>query len=91
MSQDFEGDHLQLMKNINENVEDFIVEGFPEALSEVGKGCLTRKLAHGEAGIGAVSPAFVFITEMFAKLGDSGISFKVPEQVNKEKAWRIGS
>jgi hypothetical protein len=87
--EDFEGDHLQFMKNTNEDMKDFIVEGFSEPLSEVGKGSLTRQTRHGKAGIGTISPAFVLVPEMFAKLGDSGISIEISEQVNQEETWRI--
>lgn len=89
VSQDLEGDHLQLMKNTDQDMEDFIIESLSQTSAEIRKGCFTRQMRHGKTGVGAVSSAFELITEMFAKLGDSGISFKMPEQVNKEKAWRI--
>jgi len=84
VSQQFECDHLEAVKDIHKDMEDFIVESFSEACSEVGKGCFTRQMRHGKAGIGAVAPTLVFITEMLPKLGDVGIPTNMSEQVNEK-------
>jgi len=35
MSQNIEGNHFEVVKDVNEDVEDFIVEGLSQAESEV--------------------------------------------------------
>jgi hypothetical protein len=35
MSQDIKGDHFELMKDVNEDVKDFIVEGLSQSEPEV--------------------------------------------------------
>ena len=49
MSQDFKGDHLQLMKDIDQDVKDFIIAGCAQSLSKMGKSCLTRDVVWGNA------------------------------------------
>jgi hypothetical protein len=89
MSQDLKGDHLQLVKDTDQDMKDFIVEFFSKTLTEVGKGPFARYKRRVKAGMGAVSPAFVLVTEVFTKLGDTGISIQMAEEVNQKKAWRI--
>ena len=49
MSQDFKGDHLQLMKDIDQDVKDFIIAGCAQSFSKMGKSCLTRDVVWGNA------------------------------------------
>ena len=89
MSQDFEGDHLQFMKDMDQDMEDFIVESLSQTGAEIRKGGFTRHVLHGKTCIGTISPALVFITKLLPKPGYIGEAIDIPEQVNQEEAWRI--
>jgi len=41
MGQDLEGDHLELVEEIDEDMEDFIIEVFAQADTEMGEGGFT--------------------------------------------------
>jgi hypothetical protein len=89
VSQQFECDHLETVKDIHKDMENFIVEGFSKPSTEVGKSGLAGDVPQGKAGIGAVSSTFVWITEVLPKRGDIGVAIDISEQVNEKKSWRI--
>jgi len=87
MGQDVESDHFQLMENINQNMEDFIVELFTESGSKVGKSCFTGDIV-GNAGVGSVMLSAA-VTEDFEKGAHILIAVDVSEQIEKKKAGRV--
>ena len=90
MREDLEGDHLKLFKDTHHHVEDFLVEKFAKACSEVGEGGLAGQVLHGKAGISSIGPSPVLI----AKQGEQVIAIevspvKVTKEVNEEDAGGI--
>ena len=61
MGEDFESDHVKLMEDINEDMEDFIVTGRAESISEICEGCFTGDIFDTDTGQVAVGAAEVFI------------------------------
>jgi len=54
VGQDFKGDHLQLMEDIDQNMEDLIITGGANPASEIGKSRLTGNIVGGDACKAAV-------------------------------------
>lgn len=61
MGEDFKGNHLQFVEDIDEDMEDLIIEVMAEADTKVGEGAFRGDVIHRYACIGSVSPASIFI------------------------------
>ena len=63
MGEDFKADHLQVMKDTNQHMEDFIIEVMSEARPKVGEGSLTGYMLPRDTGVSSLSSASVFIVK----------------------------
>jgi phosphoribosylamine-glycine ligase len=89
MGEDIKGDHFKSMKNINKEMEDFVIEFFAQADSKIGKSSFTRDIVHKDTGMGAISPAPVLIPNHLKKLTHVLIPVNIPKQIQKEQTWGI--
>jgi hypothetical protein len=89
MGQDLKGNHLELMEEVHQHMEDFIIEPFPEADTEIGEGPLRRDMAHRDASGGPVRAASVFIMERFKELTHVLMTINIPKEVQQKEADRI--
>jgi hypothetical protein len=81
MGQDLKGDHLKLMEEVHQHMEDFIIEPFPEADAEIGEGPLRGDMLHRDASVSPVRSASVFIAEDFEELTHMRIPIDVSEEI----------
>ena len=57
MGEDFEGNHFQFVKDINEDMENLIIEVVAEADTKVGESGLRGDVTHGFPGVCSVPAA----------------------------------
>ena len=88
-TQNLKGNHLKLMKDINQHMKDFIIEGFADSVSKNRKGALTRDIPQTDTGIRSISPALIIILENRKKIGHILVPAKVSEYIKEKKAHRI--
>lgn len=89
MGQDLKGDHLELMKEIDEDMEDFVIEVFAQADTKMGEGSLTGQMIHGDSGIAAIGSSPVFIPEQQEELRHLLIAVDIAKEIEEEEAWGI--
>ena len=89
MGQDLKGNHLKLMEDTYKNMEDLIIQAFADANTEMREGALRRDMLHGDASVGAVSSASVFIMENFKELTHVLMTINIPKEVQEKQSWRI--
>jgi hypothetical protein len=89
MGQDLKGDHLEVIEDTHEDMEDLIIEPVAEADTEIGEGPLRRDMAHRDASVSPVRSASVFIVEDFEELTHMRIPIDVSEQIEQEQAGRV--
>jgi len=77
------------MENANQDMEDFIVEGFAYTDTKIGEGTFTRDMVHGDPGIGTVSPAPVLIPEDIKEMMHILVTVDMTEKVEEKQAWRV--
>ena len=61
MGEDFKGDHLKLVKDVDKDMEDFIVMGGAQSISEIWEGCFTGDIFYTDTGPVAVTVAAILI------------------------------
>ena len=84
MGQDVKGDHLQLMKNVNQSVEDFVVEGLTESFPKNRKSAFTRDMFQRDAGISAISPSSILITQNAEEMAHILMAVDMTKKVEEE-------
>lgn len=89
MGQDLKGDHLKLVEEVHQHMEDFIIEPFPEADTEIGEGPLRRDMLHRDVSVGPVRSASVFIMEHFKELTHVLMTINIPKEVQQKETDRI--
>jgi len=89
MGQDLKGDHLKVMKDTYKNMEDFIIEAFADADTEMREGALRRDMLRGDASVTTVSSASVFIMENLKELTHVLMTINIPKEVQEKQTWRI--
>jgi hypothetical protein len=89
MSNDIKGDHFKLVKDIHQDVEDFIVQTLTKPGLEVGKRAFGGNMVHINAGVGPVSPAFVFVPKILEEPVHVRVLIDVPEQLQQKQRDRI--
>lgn len=89
MGEDFEGDHVKLMKDVNEDMEDFIIEAFANATAQMGESSLTGDAIDRDAGICAIGSAFIRVVDVFEELIHILIAVEQAEQVQEKETYRV--
>ena len=80
MGQDIKGDHFKLVKDIHQDMEDFIVEIFAQSCSKNGEGGFTGDIVQ-DAGMGTIDTAAIIVTKQFKELAHILVTVDVPKQV----------
>ena len=80
MSQDIKGDHFKLVKDIHQDVEDFIVEIFTQSCSKNREGAFTGDIVY-DAGMGTINTAAIIVTKQFKELAHILVTVDVSKQV----------
>jgi hypothetical protein len=89
MCNDVKGDYFKLVKNIHQDMENFIVQPFPKSGLEMGKRAFGGDMVHINAGIGAIRPASVLIPQGFKEPVHVRVLIDIPEQLQQEQRDRI--
>ena len=89
VGQDFKGDHLQLMEDIDQNMEDLIIAGGAYPASEIGKSRLTGDIVGGDACKPAVRSAAVLIAEYGTEAAHLLVTIDESEQVQQKQTRRV--
>jgi hypothetical protein len=89
MGNDIKGDHFKLVKNIHQDMENFIVQSFSKSGLEVGKRAFGGNMVDMNAGVGPISPAFVPVSKVFKKPVHVRVLINVPEQLQQKQRGRI--
>jgi len=77
------------MEDTYKNMEDFIIEAFADADTEMREGALRRDMVHGDARVSMVSPASVFIMENLKELTHVLMAVNIPKELQEKKSWGI--
>jgi len=89
MGKDIKGNHLEFMKDANQNMKDFIIETFSQAGTKVGESAFTGNMVHGNAHIGTVTPTPILIPEDIKEMTHILVTVDMPKKVEEEQAWRV--
>ena len=89
MGKDIKCNHFKLVKDVNQEVKDFVIECFAQAFTKDGEGAFTRDIIFGDPGIAAISPTAIFIPDNFKKLFHVVMTVDVTKQVEQEQTRRI--
>jgi hypothetical protein len=89
MSKDFGSDHLEFLEDPDQDMEDFLVEIFTEACSEIGECGLAGQVFQMEAGISAIGSASILVPEQGEDIVAVETTFEIAKQVKQEEAGRI--
>jgi hypothetical protein len=84
MSKNLEGDHLQLVKDTDQDMKDFIVERLTESCPKNRESPITRDMLHGDSGVSAISPSSVFITQNGKEMPHILMGVDITKKVEKE-------
>ena len=77
------------MKDLDQHMKDFIIQGFPNMISaEIGKGALTGDVIR-DAGIGPISSSSVLIMEYRNKLLHRLVSIDVSKKIQQKQTHGI--
>jgi hypothetical protein len=77
------------MEDTYKDMEDFIIEAFADADTEMREGALRRDMLHADASVSTVSPASVFIMEDFKELTHILMTINISKEVQEKKSWGI--
>lgn len=77
------------MKDLDQNMEDFIVESFTDPYTEMGEGALTRDPIHTDTRVGSISSAPVLIPERFQEVAHILEAVNIPEQIQQKQTHRV--
>jgi hypothetical protein len=80
MGQDIKGDHFKLVKDIHQDMEDFIVEIVSQSCSKNGEGGFTGNIVQ-DAGMGTINTAAIIVTKQFKELSHILVTVDVSKQV----------
>jgi len=89
VGEDLKGNHLEVMEDSYKNMEDFIIQGFADANTEMREGALRRDMLHGDASIGTVRSASVFIMEHLKELTHILMAVHIPKQIQEKQTRGI--
>jgi len=89
VGEDFEGDHLQFLEDADQDMKDFIIEGFPDTFTEIRKGRFTRDPIQRDTGVGSVGPTAVIIAQNRQDLVGIETTVQKTEQVDEEDTGGI--
>ena len=89
MGKDLKSDHFKLLKDADQSVEDFIIEGFAYTDTKIGESGFTRDMFHGDTGIGAISLTSILVPEDLKEMAHILMTVDMTKKVEEEQAWRI--
>ena len=89
MTKDIKTDHLKLMKDRNQHMEDFIVKGIADTHTEMGEGPLAGDSIHRDTCIRSISSAPVLIAKRFQEIAHILESIYIFEQIQQKQTYRI--
>ena len=81
MTEYFECNHFEFVKDFDKGMKDFIIQVMAESDTKVGKGSFTWDMIHGNSGVCSVSPTSVFIMKQREKLIHMVIAINVSKEV----------
>ena len=89
MGKDLKSDHFKLLKDADQSVENFIIEGFAYTDTKIGESGFTRDTFHGDTGIGAISPTSILVPKDLKKMAHILMTVDMTKKVEEKQAWRI--
>ena len=84
MSKDLKSDQFELVKDADQDVEDFVVEGFTQSCSKIGESAFTGDIFHGDTGIGAISPTSILVPEDLKEMAHILMTVDMTKKVEEE-------
>ena len=85
VGEDFEGDHLQFLEDADQDMKDFIIEGFPDTFTEIRQGPFAGDPIESDTGIGSVGPTPVII----ARTGRISLASRHPSRKRKRSIRKM--
>jgi len=89
MGKDLKSDHFKLLKDADQGVENFIIEGFAYTDTKIGESGFTGDIFHGNTGIGAISPASILVPKDSKEMAHILMTVDMTKKVEEEQAWWI--
>ena len=84
MGKDFERNHFKLVKDMDKDMEDFIIEDFADTDTKIGESGFTRDMFHGDTGIGAISPTSILVPEDIKEMAHILMTVDITKKVQQE-------
>jgi hypothetical protein len=78
-----------LLKDADQSVENFIIEGFADTDTKIGESGFTRDMFHADTGIGAISPPSILVPEDLKEMAHILMTVDMTKKVEEEQAWRV--
>jgi hypothetical protein len=89
MGQNFKGNHFKLMKDMDEDMKDFVIEFFTQSSSENGESAFTRDVVFRDTGICSITSAPVLIPKQLKEFSHVLMPIDIAKQVDQENTWRV--
>jgi hypothetical protein len=89
MGEDFEGNHLQVFKDADQDVKDFVIEGLADTLTEIRKGGFAGNHIERDTGVGSVGPTPVIIVQNRQDLVGIEASVQITKEIDEEDTGGI--
>jgi hypothetical protein len=84
MSKNLESDYLQLVKDADQDMKDFIVERLTESCPENRESAFTGDMFTGDSSVSAIRPSSVFITQNAKEMAHILMAVDITKKVEKE-------
>ena len=90
MGKDLKSDHFKLLKEADQNVKNFIIEGLADTDTKIGESGFTRDMFHGDTGIGAISPTSILVPEDLKEMAHILMAVDMTKKIEEKQArWII--
>jgi hypothetical protein len=90
MGKDLKSDHFKFLKDADQSVENFIIEGFAYTDTEIGESGFTRDMFYGDTGIGAIGPTSILVPQDLKEMAHILMTVDMTKKVEEKQArWII--
>jgi len=89
MSKNIKSDHLKMVKDLNQNVKDLIIQAFTKLGFEIGEGSFAGNMILTNAGVSPVGSTSVTVPQNLKEFVHALMTVNVSKQFQQEKRRRI--
>lgn len=89
VGEDLEGNHIQLVEDADQDMENLIIEGFPDTFTEIRESGFAGDHIERDTRVGSVGSSSIFISQKGKDFVGIETSIQIAEKVNEEYTGRI--